>query len=190
MSISSPFHLQTESQRKLHQQLVHTLGPGPAALYDDAVRLLAETSPYICTTHIVAHLLREIESSLRRVLLPYDYPSPAECPNCHHKPEEERHKKQIEEISSNYLLDERISTQWIALATGSKEHTNGFAAFAHRDALTIPRPLDDACKRMMETFEQVLFVVLDAFERQSLASTSFLMNCLLNRNLGGMMYLS
>ncbi len=174
MSTSSLFQLQTESQRRLHLQLVNVLGHGPAALYYDAVRMLAEASPYISTTHLVAHLLREIESSLRRVLLPYDYPSPAECPCCHHKPEEERHKKQIEAIASIYSLDKTTSAQWIALATGSKEHDHGFAAFAHRDALTIPRPLDDACKQMMATFEQVLFTVLDAFERQSLHVYKFL----------------
>lgn len=174
MSTSPSFQLQTESQRRLHQQLVNVLGPGPAALYYDAVRMLAEASPYISTTHLVAHLLREIESSLRRVLLPYDYPRPAECPCCHHKPEVEGHKKQIEAIAGIYLLDKTTSELWIALATGSKEHDHGFAAFAHRDALTIPRPLDDACKQMMTTFEQVLFTVLDAFERQSLHIYMFL----------------
>lgn len=174
MSASSAFQLQTESQHRLHQQLVNVLGQGPAALYLDAVRMLTETPPYISSTHLVAHLLREIESSLRRVLLPYDYPPPAECPCCHHKPEVEGHKKQIEAIVSIYSLDKTTSAQWIALATGSKEHDHGFAAFAHRDALTLPRPLNDACQQMMAMFEQVLFVVLDAFERQSLHIYTFL----------------
>src|SRR6266849_4662293 len=159
MSTSSPFQWQTDSQRRLHQQLAHLLGPGPAALYCDAVRMLTETTPYVCTTHLIAHLLREIESALRRVLLPYNYRPSAE---------EEKHKQQTEAIADNYSLDNTISMQWIALATGSKEDDNGFATFAHRDALTIPRPLDDTCKQMLAMFEEVLFAVLDAFERQSL----------------------
>lgn len=174
MSTSSIFQWQTEAQCRLHQQMVNLLGPGPAALYYDAHRMLAETSPYISTTHLVAHLLREIESSLRRVLLPYDYPSPAECLHCHHKPEEERHKKQIEAIASIYSLDKTIRAQWVVLATGSKKHEHGFAAFAHRDALTIPRLLDNACGQMMVKFEWILVTVLDAFERQSLHVYTFL----------------
>ena len=42
-------------------------------MYRDAHRLLAETTPYASTTHLVFHLFREIESAVRYVLLPYDY---------------------------------------------------------------------------------------------------------------------
>ncbi len=164
MSTTS-FLWQTEEQRKLHQKINNLLGPGPAALYYDVHRMLAEPSPYISTTHLVAHLLREIESSLRRVLLPYNYASASE---------EERHKQQIEAIIKTYALAPAISTQWITLATGSKEQDHGFAAFAHRDALALPRLLDEACKQMMVMFEQVMISVLDAFERQSLHVYKFL----------------
>src|SRR5690242_2322848 len=118
--------------------------------------MVGETSPYRCTTHLLAHLLREIESSLRQVLLPYDYSRPAACPRCSHQPEESGHKKQIDAIADKYSLDTITRTQWTNLAIGSKEQEQGFAAFAHRDTLTVPRPFDDAYMQMIATFEQVL----------------------------------
>jgi len=162
-----PFHFQTAQQSQLYEKLGRFLGPGPAAFYLDAHRMVAEPTPYTSTTHVVAHLLREIESSLRRILLPYNYPAPAACPTCGNRPEEEGHKKQIEAIAKLYHLDESLSTPWIALATGSKED-HGFAAFAHRDALTVPRPLDRSLDQMITKFERVLSGVFEAFERQSL----------------------
>src|SRR5260221_4628724 len=132
MQSTVPFRFQTVQQSQLYEKLARFLGPGPAAFYLDAHRMVAEQTPYTSTTHLVAHLLREIESSLRRVLLPYNYPTPTACPRCGNRPEEEGHKKQIEAIAKLYQLDEPLSTLWIALATGSKED-NGFAAFAHRD---------------------------------------------------------
>src|SRR5438874_10489274 len=95
MQSTVSFHFQAAQQRRLHEQLTRLLGPGPAAFYLDAHRMLAEQTRYTSTTHLVAHLLREIESSLRRVLLPYTYPAPAACPRCGNRPEEEGHKKQI-----------------------------------------------------------------------------------------------
>jgi len=167
MQSTGPFHFQTAQQSQLYEKLARFLGPGPAAFYLDAHRMVAEQTPYTSTTHLVAHLLREIESSLRRVLLPYNYRAPAACPKCGIRPEEEGHKKQIEAIAELYQLDESLSTLWIALATGSKED-NGFAAFAHRDALTVPRPLDRSLDHMITKFERVLSGMLGAFERQSL----------------------
>jgi hypothetical protein len=46
------------------------LGEGPAAFFIDACALLAEQPPHRTVTHVVAHLLREVESAVRSVLEP------------------------------------------------------------------------------------------------------------------------
>src|SRR5215472_5442684 len=46
------------------------LGEGPAAFFIDACELLAEQPPRRTVTHLVAHLLREVESAVRWVLDP------------------------------------------------------------------------------------------------------------------------
>lgn len=62
------------------------LGPGPAAFYADAVRLMSEERPLFSTTHVVGHLLREIESALRAVLFLLDDSSSSdEVEECSHK---------------------------------------------------------------------------------------------------------
>jgi hypothetical protein len=50
--------------------LMEVFGPAPAAFYADACRLLAKDPPLISTTHVVGHLLRELESTLREILRP------------------------------------------------------------------------------------------------------------------------
>ncbi|MFC2032566.1 hypothetical protein ACFLUS_04290, partial [Chloroflexota bacterium] len=54
-------------QRRIHRRL-GLIGPGCASFYQDACRIVSIQPPFKATTHLVAHLLREIESSLRAVL--------------------------------------------------------------------------------------------------------------------------
>jgi hypothetical protein len=57
-------------QIKIYQDLHNLIGQGSAAFYKDACRIINMDPPLESTTHIVAHLFREIESSLRDVLEP------------------------------------------------------------------------------------------------------------------------
>src|SRR5436305_9404064 len=81
-----PFRFQTPQQKSLHAKL-RLLGPGPATFYREACILMMPPQQFESTTHLVAHLLREIESSVRRVLLPYDYEPPDTCEMCSNRPE-------------------------------------------------------------------------------------------------------
>jgi len=61
------FHLTEPRQERIYQGL-RSIGPGPAAFYMDACRLIATEPPLESTTHLVAHLLREIEGWICEVL--------------------------------------------------------------------------------------------------------------------------
>lgn len=57
-------------QAKIYQNLHNIIGQGSAAFYKDACRIINLNPPLESTTHVIAHLFREIESSLRDVLEP------------------------------------------------------------------------------------------------------------------------
>jgi hypothetical protein len=63
-------------QVEIHR-LLGVFGPAPAAFYADACQLLARDPQLASTTHLVGHLLRELESALRDILRPM---IPAEQP--------------------------------------------------------------------------------------------------------------
>jgi hypothetical protein len=58
-------------RRLIDRRLRSLLGPGPAANYHDARALVDDPRGFLSTTHIISHLLREIESALRDVLTPF-----------------------------------------------------------------------------------------------------------------------
>ncbi len=55
-------------QKRIYESL-KLVGEGPAASYKDACAILQDSEPFDCASHIIGHLLREIDSSLRDVLL-------------------------------------------------------------------------------------------------------------------------
>lgn len=63
-----PYQSTNPKQSQVYRRLVALVGPGAAAFYKDACRLMKMDVPLESTTHLVGHLLREIESSLRSVL--------------------------------------------------------------------------------------------------------------------------
>lgn len=158
-----PFRFQTSQQKSLYIQL-RLLGPGPAIFYREACSLIASPQQFESTTHLVAHLLREIESSVRRVLLPYDYTPPDVCSQCDNRPE--AHAKQIEAIVQSLELDESIQKKWKEVATRGK-FSNGLASMAHREDLSRPREIDSSFLSSINAFEEVFSITLTAFEKQS-----------------------
>src|SRR5215813_2411514 len=66
-SPAEPFRFRDPRQQRIHDRL-SLLGPRPVGFYRDACRLMATSPPFETTTHLVGHLLREIESALRAVL--------------------------------------------------------------------------------------------------------------------------
>ena len=64
-----PFRFEDPRQERIHRRLL-LVGPGPAAFYRDACRLMNQDHGLQSASHLVAHLLRDTESALRDVLEP------------------------------------------------------------------------------------------------------------------------
>src|SRR5438132_13952856 len=64
---AKPFRFTDPRQQRIHDRL-SLLGPGPVDFYRAACRLMAMHPPLEATTHLVGHLLRELESALRAVV--------------------------------------------------------------------------------------------------------------------------
>ena len=61
-----PFRFADPRQEKIHRLL--TISGLDRRFYQDACRLMSEQPQYASTSHLVSHLLREIDSALRKVL--------------------------------------------------------------------------------------------------------------------------
>lgn len=116
-----------------HQQMIYEelqlVGPGPATFFRDACWLMQNERALESTSHLVAHLLREIESALRSVLRPIA----TEAPN--HNADSRSQKEEIKVILQALGISEDTpgARAWFALV----ERLHGFA---HRSGLEAPRP--------------------------------------------------
>ena len=61
-------------QESIAAQLREMIGEGPAAFFSDACLILSQDPRPAAASHIVAHLLREVESAVRSVLQPPSVP--------------------------------------------------------------------------------------------------------------------
>ena len=67
------FRFEDPFQKRIYDSLVELIGPGPATFFKDACKLMyrAKTgSEFETTTHLVGHLIRETDSSIRGILRP------------------------------------------------------------------------------------------------------------------------
>src|SRR5947208_6078501 len=128
MTAPSTFSFGDPRQERIYR-LLGLIGPGPAAFYRDACWMMSDANPLESTTHLVAHLLREIESSIRDVL---------ETVTARPK----GHKDEIRAILAALEIPEtdQVATAWLNLAGMDNEYA--LHSRAHRDALSGPRSLD------------------------------------------------
>lgn len=146
-------------QERIHKRLSR-IGPGPAAFYRDICRLMGEASDLETMAHLTSHLLREIESALRAVLLPSNYLPPSQ----------DGHKEQVRSILKSYGFSESddVWKAWHALLEARLDR------LAHRNDLRQPRCADDDNRGVWERFEQILDVILARFETRFLDSIAAL----------------
>jgi hypothetical protein len=157
------FRFTDPRQERIYRRLLF-IGPGPAAFFKDACALMAGTGGLQTTAHLVAHLLREVESGLRAVLLPYGAtPEPGADAAT-----EGSHKGEVKAILAAYGINETdpAAEAWLRL-TGWDPET-GLARLAHRRALGPPRPADEGVHRAWEEVQSLLDVVLEKFETRFL----------------------
>jgi hypothetical protein len=138
-------------QERIAQRLFAQVGPGPAAFFRDACRLIAEGSTWRSATHLVAHLLREVESAVRSVLEPADADAGSHA---------DKIRAVLTELGISH--EDLVAEFWLGLA--GKDNPQNLASRAHRYALEAPRPFNDEFLDYVDKVEQVLDAVLERFE--------------------------
>jgi len=161
------FEFSDSRQERIYRRLL-LVGPGPAAFYRDACLLMTAKRSLSATTHLVSHLLREIESALRDVIEPAISKSSKSAEK--KASNEQQHRKEIEAILKglNISVDHAVAKAWMRLADESSEYR--LHRLAHRDALSSPRPLDSSFLNFWQDMEALLDIVLDRFEARYLES--------------------
>ncbi len=123
------------------------VGPGPAVMFADACELMSRSPALATTSHLVAHLLREILSSLEQVLFAVSAPPTVQVPDAASFGAEddasrqgEGHASKVRAILGTLGMDPNAApgAKWIEIAQ------RGFAGAAHRRALDAPRPVDES----------------------------------------------
>jgi hypothetical protein len=149
------FKFDDPRQNAIFDYLKRLVGEGAAYFYKDACRHMVTKPPFETTTHIVGHLLRELEGALRDVLGGITEIVPKNTPD--------GHKKQIEIILNGLGI---LNTDPIAVAWLGFTGENAFHNIAHRNNLDAPHPLDESFKERWETINLILLTVLEKFEAQ------------------------
>jgi len=182
VTYNTPFRLSNEQYCRIHEGL-RLIGPGPAAFYQDACRIMEAEPPFEATTHLVSHCLREFESALRDVLRPLaaqllppvvsttDTTQSKKRKDKQPEDEKDGHKKDILQILYALAIPETdwVTQQWLQLAP-KREEKYGFASRAHRNNLAEPRPLDDEFRQLWREMNTILERVLDAFKARYLTT--------------------
>ena len=160
------FALNDPRRRQIEEALSRTIGPGTAEFYRSAIELLAAEHPVPATSHLVAHLETEIESSLREVILgvmAVTRGPTGKSAGKRETPLDGGHASSIRSVLAwlEIPIEGPVGTDWLGL-TG-KDNEEAFSKRRHRDALEPPRPVDWT---FWARFEGILVAVLDAFEKR------------------------
>jgi hypothetical protein len=164
---SYPRPFKEPRQERIYRRLL-LIGPGPAAFYRDACRLMTTEPPFDSITHLVAHLLREIESAMRAVVEPIlDRPRDLEQQRTSG---DEKHQAAIRIVLRGLDIPETSSVAQAWLQVSGQKNDYALPARAHRDALAQPRRLDQEFLRFWSNMEAIFDVVLQKYEARYLAS--------------------
>ncbi|MEL6705774.1 MAG: hypothetical protein AAFP15_16020 [Bacteroidota bacterium] len=126
-------------------------------------KALVDGTPYETTTHLVSHLLREIESALRQALKPL-----IEDEQTKKKKGGEVHLGEISAVSATLGANEDLQDAWMAL-TGVgpfKDTERGLSGHAHRDDMKGPRPIDENFRDNWDRAEYLIEHASDLIERR------------------------
>jgi hypothetical protein len=171
--IPQPFRFSDHRQARIYEKL-RLISPGVAPFYYDACRIMEAEPPFESTTHLVGHLIRELESSLRAALEPYKVRSEEQAqPKAKKKNkkagEAEGHKDDIKALLKGLDIaeDDPVAEYWLGLAGSFHER-------AHRDNLEPPRQVNEEYRQFWSRMTDILYVVLDRLEARYLKSFRFL----------------
>jgi hypothetical protein len=163
---SKAFRFRDPRKANIHDRLRRLVGPGAADFWKDACVMLDPETPVKLesTTHLAAHLLREIESSVRRVL--QLVPPGKAVDNVAESGK--GHRADILAIvgALGVSVEEPWARAWLGLSDDQSSIT--LPKLAHRAALGPPRPVDAQFKAFWDDMEIILDIVLQKFEAQYL----------------------
>jgi hypothetical protein len=139
------------------ERLGRLVSPAAQAFFVDACRLMAASNDLQTTSHLVGHLVREIESSMRAVLETLVEPI---------KGKDDSHRQTVVLILKVLEIPETdpVALAWLE-KTGRKAK-GGLHKRAHRNDLFQPRPVDEGFTRYWEEMQAVFDAILDRFEKR------------------------
>jgi hypothetical protein len=155
------FKFSEQRQLRLYENLL-LVGPGPAAFYKDACRLMdGPDTSFESVTHLVSHLCREMESALRVVLNSL-------VPKTIQASEKETKKSSTD--SDNHARQIRAIAAWLGISeTDARIAASlGLAKHAHRDALDHPRPITEDFLQWWDSFQAIFDALLQQFRKRFL----------------------
>lgn len=149
-------------QESVAAQLRDLIGEGPAVLFSDACVVLSQEPRLASASHVVAHLLREVESAVRAVLQPPLDPQAVKGGD--------KHKASIRAVLGELGVsaDEPVAEFWLGL-TG-EGNPSGLAMKAHRSALNAPRPADEAFVEFVNSVEELFDLLLKQFKNRYIST--------------------
>lgn len=157
--IPPPGNLGADGRRmRLNLSLRKLVGPGASDFYRDACTLMGDPLRLSSTSHLVGHLIREIESSLRDVLQPLVQEA-GTVGEMSKKDNKEKHKLQIRSILTllGIPLEDEVAQKWLSQA-------GTYHLRAHLESLGAPRPLEASSAAFFDAFEGILDYVLNRME--------------------------
>ncbi|MCL5797389.1 MAG: hypothetical protein M1366_01120 [Patescibacteria group bacterium] len=149
------FRFKDPRQERIYKKLLE-IGPGPAAFFKDACRMWEDDPPLESRTHLIAHCLREIESSVRDVMLPLGFK--------HTPGSKETQKEEIQEILALYGVDpdDEVAKLWVRIANRQEEIA--LHHMAHRNSLDRPRESGATFDELWTGMHALLDVILNRLE--------------------------
>lgn len=127
------FRFSDPRQKKIYEELSDLIGKGPASFFRDAFWLVANPMVLESSAHLVAHLLREIESALRAVLKPLVNESVSQKDE-----NSEKARNEIRSILKELGMEETSSEAQAWFNLSKKIH-----GLAHRYSLEGPRQIGE-----------------------------------------------
>ena len=151
-----------QRQMRIQGRLTRLVGPGAAAFFVDACRLMVAYPPFEAQTHLVAHCLREIESAMREVLTTV---SSKEAGN--DDGAGDAHRANIEAILDALGEPDEgaLRQSWLKL------RAHNLHKYAHRRSLRPARSADEDYDSIWESAQQVFDEALSRFEQVFAAVT-------------------
>ena len=151
--LPQPYRFRDPRQERIYGRL-RLIGEGPGEFYRDACRLMDEPGRLAATSHLVSHLMREVDGAVRAVLQVQAEHGSAKSAG------RENHKASIASVLKALGVAETnpIAQLWLTLPGDE-----GLDKKAHRDALFRPRPVDKAFRDFWEQIHVILDFVLERF---------------------------